>query len=52
MAHIRAHAFTKVVLEEHKHDKQVTTAKTKALRATLQFNDQAKTDQAVWCVCV
>ena len=41
---IRVHAFTKMVLEEHKHDKQVITAKAKALRAALQLDDQPKTD--------
>ena len=41
---IRVRAFTKMVLEEHKHDKQVTTAKAKALRAALQLDDQPKTD--------
>ena len=49
---IRVHAFTKMVLEEHKHDKQVTTAKAKALRAALQLDDRPKTDCCVWCVCM
>ena len=41
---IRVHAFIKMVLEEHKHEKQVTTAKAKALRAALQLDDRSKTD--------
>lgn len=40
---IRAHAYTRMVLEEHKHDKQVTTAKAKALRASLKKSDSKKT---------
>ena len=36
---IRVHVFTKMVLEEYKYEKQVTTAKAKALRASLKKND-------------
>jgi len=41
---IRVHAFTKMVLEEYKHEKQVTTAKAKPLRASLKKSDCMETD--------
>ena len=37
------HAFTKMILEEDKHEKQVTTAKAKALRASLKKSDSMET---------
>ena len=40
---IRVHAFTKMVLEEHKHDKQVTKSPAKALpRAALYVGGPTK----------
>ena len=39
---IRAHAFTRIVLEDFKHEKQVATAK--ALRASLKQSDHDCTE--------
>lgn len=41
---IWVHAFTSMVLEEYKHEKQVTMANAKVLRATLKKHDCTETD--------